>query len=163
MTASSCVSPGDVPFCLAGGTALGEGIGEVLTPLPAPPPHALVVAKPEAGADTARIYRAYDQKPAQNRHPASPVVEALRTGDLGVLALSVGNDLTPVTRELVPGVGELEDELLRSGAMGAAMSGTGSAVYGVFGSEQEARLAANGLQAPYAAVCAPVERGVEAL
>ena len=153
----------DVPFCLAGGTALGEGIGEVLTPLPAPPPHALVVAKPVAGADTARIYRAYDQRPPQNRHPAAPIVEALRTGDLGVLALSVGNDLTPVTREIVPGVGELEDELLRSGALGAAMSGTGSAVYGIFGSEEEARVASNGLRAPYAAVCAPVERGVEAL
>jgi len=153
----------DVPFCLAGGTALGEGIGEVLTPLPAPPPHALVVAKPVAGADTARIYRAYDQRPPQNRHPAAPVVEALRTGDLGVLALSVGNDLTPVTRRIVPEVGELEDELLRSGALGAAMSGTGSAVYGIFGSEEEARVAANGLRAPLAAVCAPVERGVEAL
>jgi 4-diphosphocytidyl-2-C-methyl-D-erythritol kinase len=153
----------DVPFCLAGGTALGEGIGEVLTPLPAPPPHALVVAKPEASADTARIYRAYDQRPPQNRHPAAPVVEALRIGDLGVLARCVGNDLTPVTRELVPGVGKLEDELLRAGALGAAMSGTGSAVYGVFGSEDEARVAANGLRAPYAAVCAPVERGVEFL
>ena len=153
----------DVPFCLAGGTMLGEGIGEVLTPLPAPPPHALVVAKPEAGADTARIYRAYDQRPPQNRHPAAPVVEALRTGDLGVLALSVGNDLTPVTRRIVPGVGELENGLLRSGALGAAMSGTGSAVYGIFSSEEEARVAANGLRAPYAVVCAPMERGVEAL
>ncbi|HKH75954.1 MAG TPA: 4-(cytidine 5'-diphospho)-2-C-methyl-D-erythritol kinase [Rubrobacteraceae bacterium] len=153
----------DVPFCLAGGTSLGEGIGEVLTPLPAPPPHALVVAKPEASADTARIYRAHDQRPPQNRHPAAPVVEALRTGDLRVLACSIGNDLTPVTRELVPGVGELEDDLLLSGALGAAMSGTGSAVYGVFGSEEEARVAANALRTPFAAVCAPVWRGVEVL
>jgi 4-diphosphocytidyl-2-C-methyl-D-erythritol kinase len=153
----------DVPFCLAGGTSLGEGIGEVLTSLPAPPPHALVVAKPEASADTARIYRAYDRRPPQNRHPAAPVVEALRTGDLRVLACSIGNDLTPVTRELVPGVGELEDDLLRSGALGAAMSGTGSAVYGVFGSEEEARVAANALRTPFAAVCAPVGRGVEVL
>lgn len=153
----------DVPFCLAGGTSLGEGIGEVLTPLPAPPPHALVVAKPEASADTARIYRAHDQRPPQNRHPAAPVVEALRTGDLRVLACSIGNDLTPVTRELVPGVGELEEDLLLSGALGAAMSGTGSAVYGVFGSEEEARVAANALRTPFAAVCAPVWRGVEVL
>ena len=57
----------------------------------------------------------------------------------------------------------MEDELLRAGAMGAAMSGTGSAVYGVFGSEEEARVAANGLRAPFAAACAPVERGVEFL
>lgn len=153
----------DVPFCLAGGTALGEGIGEVLTPLPVPPPHALVVAKPEAGAHTAAIYRAYDQRPTKNHHPAASVAEALRTGDLGALSRSIGNDLTPVTRELVTGVGELEDELLRAGAMGAAMSGTGSAVYGIFGSEEEARVAADGLRAPFTAVCAPVERGVEFL
>lgn len=153
----------DVPFCLVGGTALGEGIGEVLTPLPAPPPHALVVAKPEAGADTAAIYRAYDKRPARNRHPAAPVAEALRTGDLGALSRAIGNDLTPVTRKLVPGVGELEDELLRAGAVGAAMSGTGSSVYGIFGSEEKARKAANTLRAAFVAVCVPVEHGVEFL
>ena len=50
----------DVPFCISGGTALGEGIGEILTPLPAPQAHRLVVAKPLRSADTGGIYRAYD-------------------------------------------------------------------------------------------------------
>ncbi|MEJ7815639.1 MAG: 4-(cytidine 5'-diphospho)-2-C-methyl-D-erythritol kinase, partial [Rubrobacter sp.] len=50
----------DVPFCISGGTALGEGVGEILTPLPAPQAHSLVVAKPLRSADTASIYRAYD-------------------------------------------------------------------------------------------------------
>ena len=154
----------DVPFCLAGGTALGEGVGEVLIPLLAPPPHALVVAKPQAGADTGSIYRAYDERPGRNRPSVAPVSEALRAGDLGALARSVGNDLAPVTRELVPEVGGLEDELLRAGAMGGAMSGTGSAVYGVFGSESAARAAARRLPAHRTvAVCGPVGRGVELL
>jgi 4-diphosphocytidyl-2-C-methyl-D-erythritol kinase len=151
----------DVPFCLAGGTALGEGIGEVLSPLPAPPPHHLVVAKPAAGAETARIYGAYDERPVGGNPSIAPVVEALRAGDPGALAESLGNDLAPVTEGLVSEVRALEEALLRAGALGAAMSGTGTAVFGVFASEAEARAAADGLRAPFVAVCEPVPRGVE--
>ncbi len=151
----------DVPFCLAGGTALGEGIGEVLSPLPPPPPHHLVVAKPAAVAETARIYGAYDEHPVGGNSSVAPVVEALRVGDSGALAGSLGNYLTPVTEGLVPEVRALEEALLRAGALGAAMSGTGTAVFGVFASEAEARAAADGLRAPFVAVCEPVHRGVE--
>src|SRR3712207_7345601 len=75
----------DVPFCVSGGTALGEGVGEVLTPLPAPPDHRLVVAKPLAGADTGRIYRAYDERPGQGARSAAAVVAALESGSLPAL------------------------------------------------------------------------------
>ncbi len=155
----------DVPFCLSGGTALGEGIGEVLSPLAAPPPHHLVVAKPPTGARTARIYRTYDEERPHHGGNASvaPVAEALRVGDLGALARALGNDLAPVTKGLVPEVRALEEELLRAGAMGATMSGSGTAVYGVFGSEAEAQAAAEGLRAPFVGVCGPVARGVELL
>ena len=153
----------DVPFCLSGGTALGEGTGEVLSPLPAPRPHHLVVAKPGAGAWTARIYRAYDERPHRGGASVAPVAEALRVGDLGALARALGNDLAPVTKGLVPEVRALEEKLLRAGAVGAAMSGSGTAVYGVFGSEAEARAAANGLRASFVGVCEPVARGVELL
>jgi 4-diphosphocytidyl-2-C-methyl-D-erythritol kinase len=153
----------DVPFCLADGTALGEGIGEVLRPLPAPPPHYLVVAKPAAGAETARIYGAYDERPLDSNPSVAPVVEALRRGDLGAFARSLDNDLTPVTEGLVPEVRALEKALLCAGALGAAMSGTGTAVFGVFTSEAEARVAADGLRASFVAVCEPVPRGVEVL
>jgi 4-diphosphocytidyl-2-C-methyl-D-erythritol kinase len=151
----------DVPFCLAGGTALGEGIGEVLSLLPAPPPHHLVVAKPAAGAETARIYETYDERPVGGNSSVAPVVEALRAGDPGTLAGSLGNDLAPVTEGLVPEVWALEEALLRAGALGAAMSGTGTAVFGVFASKAEAQAAAYGLRAPFVAVCEPVPRGVE--
>ncbi len=153
----------DVPFCLSGGTVLGEGIGEILSPLPGPPSHHLVVAKPAAGAWTARIYRAYDEQPHDGDASVAPVAEALRTGDLGALAQALGNDLAPATKGLVPDVRALEEELLRAGALGAAMSGSGTAVYGVFASEAEARAAAERLRAPFASVCGPVARGVEVL
>ena len=150
----------DVPFCIGGGTALGRGVGEVLSTLPAPPPHYLVVAKPAAGAGTARIYRAYDERPGESKPSVVPVVEALRAGDLGALAKGLGNDLARVTKSLVPGVQRLEEELLRAGALGVAMSGTGTAVYGLFGSVVEARDAERGLRAPFVLVCEPVARAV---
>ena len=153
----------DVPFCLAGSTALGEGIGEVLSPLPPPLPHRLVVAKPAAGAETARIYGAYDKRPVDSKLSVAPVVEALRARDLDALARSLGNDLTSVTEDLVPEVWALEKALLRAGALGAAMSGTGTAVFGIFASEAEARAAVDRLRAAFVAVCEPVQRGVEVL
>lgn len=153
----------DVPFCLSGGTALGEGIGEVLSPLPAPPPHHLVVVKPAAGAETARIYRAYDERPVGGTPSVAPVAEALRAGDLGTFARAVSNDLAPVTKGLVSEVRALEEQLLRAGALGSAMSGTGTAVYGIFASEAEARAVAGGLRFPLVATCEPVPRGVAML
>ena len=153
----------DIPFCLAGGTALGEGIGEVLSPLPSPPPHRLVIAKPAAGAETARIYRAYDERPVDGNPSVTSVIEALRVGEPGALAKALGNDLAPVTKGLVPEVWALEKALLRVGALGAAMSGTGTTVFGIFASEAEARAAADGLRASFVSVCEPVPRGVKVL
>ena len=146
----------DVPFCLSGGTALGEGVGDVLTPLPAPPAHHLVLAKPERGADTGEIYRAYDERPRKGMASVEPVVAALRSADLPSLAGAVGNDLEPVTKEFVPEVEVYREQLLRTGALGAAMSGTGTAVYGIFGGGAE-----NPVRAPFSCVCEPVDAGVE--
>lgn len=154
----------DVPFCLSGGTARGEGIGEVLSRLPTPPLHHLVVAKPIASAETARIYRAYDERIRGNGDAfVAPVTEALQVGDLEALAQALGNDLALVTKDLVPEVRALEEELLRAGAIGAAMTGSGTAVYGIFGSETEARAATNGLRVPFVSTCEPVGCGIEIL
>jgi len=153
----------DVAFCIEGGTALGESTGEILSPLPKPPPHHLVVAKPTAGAETARIYRAHDERSGGGFLSVTPILEALRAGDLYALAHGVDNDLAPVTEGLVPEVGALGEQLLEAGALGAAMSGTGTAVYGIFGSGAEARAAVDGLRVHYAVVCEPVPHGVVVL
>ena len=153
----------DVPFCIGGGTALGEGVGEVLSSLPAPPPHHLVTAKPAAGAETAWIYRAYDERQLVESSSVAPVIKALRAGDLNTLAYAIGNDLAPVTQDHIPEVQELEGQLLRAGALGVAMSGTGTAVYGIFASEEAARAAEDALRSPFAAVCRPVSHGITML
>lgn len=154
----------DVPFCLSGGTALGRGIGDRLSPLPAPPDHAILIAKPPRGAATAGIYRAHDERGEETANPSvGPVVAALRSGDLAALGAAVGNDLAPVTADLVPEVAAYERGLLEAGALGAAMSGTGSAVYGLFEAQDGARFAASGIGAPFVGVFGPVGRGVEIL
>jgi 4-diphosphocytidyl-2-C-methyl-D-erythritol kinase len=151
-----CRIGADVPFCLTGGTALGEGRGELLTPLPAPPDHYLVVAKPARGAETGRIYRAYDELQGRGTASVEPVVAALRSGDLLALATALGNDLEPVTAGFVPAVTSYRRELLRAGALGATMTGTGTAVYGIF----EDGPAGASLRAPFVGVCEPVGTGV---
>ena len=151
----------DVPFCISGGTALGEGVGEVLTPLPAPPEHRVVVAKPRMSADTATVYRLFDEAKTESTRAVDPVISALRSGNLSALAAAVGNDLTRVTSGFVPEVTALKQALLESGALGASMSGSGTAVYGIFDDERIARGAKGRIETPFGGVYEPVSRGVE--
>jgi 4-diphosphocytidyl-2-C-methyl-D-erythritol kinase len=151
----------DVPFCVSGGTALGEGIGEILTPLPVPPAHLLVVAKPLSSADTGKIYHAFDEAETQSTYSVEPVVSALRSGSIPDLASAIGNDLAPVTMNIVPEVAELEQTLLASGALGASMSGSGTAVFGIFDDAVTARGAQDTVEAFFIGVYEPVSRGVK--
>lgn len=153
----------DVPFCVSGGTALGEGVGELLTPLAAAPDHRLVVARPTEAANTAEVYRAYDSRPAQSVFYSDSVEEAIEAGDVVALGAGVGNALSPVTREIVPAVRGLEESLLDAGSLGAAMSGTGTSVYGIFADEGAATAAMRSLDAPFVGVFGSVSRGVEFL
>lgn len=151
----------DVPFCLAGGTALAEGVGERLTPVPAPPDHRLLVAKPPRGADTGKVYRAYDEGPFRSGGSADRVLGALRSGDLDALAGALGNDLARFTKAELPEVAELEERLLEAGALGASVTGSGSAVYGLFPDEEAAGRARERVGAPFVGVYAPVSQGSE--
>ena len=151
----------DVPFCISGGTALGESVGEMLTPLPGPPAQHLVLAKPHRSADTGEIYRAHDAAGTESARCVEPVVSALQSRSLRDLAASVGNDLTSVTSDLVPEVAALERELLAREALGATMSGSGTAVYGIFDDEGVAERVASTVDAPFTGVYEPVPHGVE--
>ena len=153
----------DVPFCISGGTALGEGVGEKLTQLPGPPAQHLVLAKPHRSADTGEIYRAHDATGAKSALCVGPVVSALRSRNLRDLAAAVGNDLVSVTSDLVPEVMALRRDLLARGALGATMSGSGTAVYGIFDDEGIAARAVRAVDAPFTGVYHPVPRGVETI
>jgi 4-diphosphocytidyl-2-C-methyl-D-erythritol kinase len=151
----------DVPFCISGGTAIGEGVGEILTPLPGPPAHHLVLAKPQRSADTGKIYRSYDAAETESARSVEPVVSALRSNSVPALAAAVGNDLAPVTKDFVPEVGALKQAMLSAGALGSSMSGSGTAVYGIFDDEDASESAKDTVDAPFADVYEPVPYGVE--
>ena len=136
----------DVPYCLFGGCALAEGIGEVLTPLPALPHVPVVIAKPQGGVSTADIYRRLDAFRNPLHPPVDLMTEAIRQGDVAALCNATGNILEAVCREDVPVIGDIEIALEEAGAMTARMTGSGPTVFGIFEKEEQAAEAASRLQ-----------------
>ncbi|MCA1561691.1 MAG: 4-(cytidine 5'-diphospho)-2-C-methyl-D-erythritol kinase [Acidobacteria bacterium] len=120
----------DVPFFLAGGTALGLGRGEEIYPLVDLPPHWVVIVLPPFGVSTAEAYAWYDEDRAAGlREPRElqvlPVPWPTR-------AAQMINDLEPPVLRRHPEIGTLRTVLKDGGAVAAAMSGSGSAVFGLF-------------------------------
>lgn len=120
----------DVPFCIRGGTMCVTGIGEGLTALSPMPVCQIVLAKPGRGVNTADAYRRYDQLSPPPRLDGQTLIKSLDFGDLASLASNVGNVLEAACA--VPEVGLLKERMMKFGALGAAMSGSGSSVYGIF-------------------------------
>lgn len=120
----------DVPACLLGRTALIEGIGERVKPLPPAPPVAVVLATPAvdwSGPKTATVYRAY-RPPGQGAR-AGPAAEALEARDLPRLLGAVANDLEPGAVRLAPAIAEIRAALRGAGAAAVAMAGAGPTVF----------------------------------
>lgn len=128
----------DVPFALLGGCARARGIGELLEPLsPAPPPEAwLVIAKPGAGVSTPAAFAAYDGCTEISHRPIEPMLNALRSTD----PAQIGACMFNVFEQALPGehTRRIKAAMLAAGALGAALSGSGSAVCGLFGSRVQA-------------------------
>ncbi|MCH4239806.1 MAG: 4-(cytidine 5'-diphospho)-2-C-methyl-D-erythritol kinase [Oscillospiraceae bacterium] len=145
----------DVPFCVQGGTALAEGIGEELTPLPPVPDCWFVVCKPEVGVSTADAYRRLDEDTLAQQKFTPAVVEALRQGSLSLLGGALGNAFEAVIS--LPEVRDIKCRLLQDGALGACMTGSGSAVFGIFDAMQKAKTACMNLHRdyPYTFQCVP--------
>ncbi len=150
----------DVAFCVAGGTALAEGRGERLTDLPAMPACFFVICKPAFSISTPELYRKLDSAPVRI-HPDTPgILTAVRTGDLKALCRRMYNVFEEIDDRRLRTVAEIKSRLLDHRAMGALMTGTGSAVFGVFAREEEAKAACAALRGSYPFCCtaAPVDR-----
>jgi len=127
----------DVPFCLIGGTALAEGIGEILTPL-SPHPHCWVVlACLDIPVSTADIFGRF-KIAARTTDNLPAMINALDNGDLQQIAANFSNDLTWVTANMHPEIQHIINEINNQGALGAAMSGSGPSVFGYFNSKETA-------------------------
>lgn len=129
----------DVPFFLSGGTALGLGRGEEIYPLVDLPPHWVVIVTPPFGVSTAEAYAWYDEDRAAGlREPREPQMLPV---PWPTRAARMINDLEPPVVRRHPEIGALKAALRDAGAVAAAMSGSGSAVFGLFRSRIAAKRA----------------------
>ncbi len=153
----------DVPFCLTGGTMLVEGIGEIFTPLPALPECYIVIAKPDDSMRTYNSFRMYDELefPPEDHPDNEQMFAAIVTGDLAEIASCMYN----VLEEVAPKepVQKIKDVLMDCGALGACMTGSGTATFGIFDSKSDARRAVRELSDLYESVSLvePAAQGVE--
>ena len=143
----SCAVGSDVAFCVAGGTALATGRGEKLEALPPLPDCTFVVCKPEFSISTPELFRKLDQMPLRRHPDTAGLTAAIREGQLGQVCRRMYNVFEDVDDRRMRTVADIKSRLLDAGALGAVMTGTGSAVFGVFAPGQALE-----------GVCAPLRR-----
>jgi len=140
----------DVPFCLFGGTALAQGRGEVLTRLPPLPECGLVICKPPFPSSTPKLFSRLDEKEIRVRPDTDGLIAALEAGDLAGAASRCGDVFEGVLAPSAAAqIAAAKASLLALGALGASMTGTGSAVFGVFPDGAAARRAFGALRRKY--------------
>jgi 4-diphosphocytidyl-2-C-methyl-D-erythritol kinase len=154
----------DVRFMLSGGCAIGRGRGEVLTPVPPMPSLPVVVVIPPLTISTAWAYRSLRIGLTTPETALSMITTALEGGDVTSVWDLLENDFEGLVFERFPLVKRLKDDLLRLGADGALMSGSGPVVYGVFSKLEvaEACAAEIGGDGPMATITYLAGRGVTA-
>lgn len=132
----------DVPYCLMGGTALAEGRGEVLRALPAMPRTHAVICMPHFSCSTPELFGRIDARRSRCHPDTGGMLDALSRGDVRGVAQRMYNVFEDVLdKRASRAVNSLKLLLLDNGALGAAMSGSGSAVFGLFPDEACARAA----------------------
>lgn len=122
----------DVPYCVLRGTALSEGIGEILTPLPAIPDCYILIAKPPISVSTKFVYEHLDAKELAAHPDIDGMVKAIKAGSLQGIADRMENVLETVTIPEYPVIAEIKDVMKEQGAVNALMSGSGPTVFGIF-------------------------------
>ena len=135
----------DVPYCVRGGTVLCEGRGEKMTTLPAMPKCQYVIVKPDEAFPTGKMYGEIDTQNPMRRHTTDSMMTALENGDLGAVAEKLENTFEQVISP-DSDVFAIRDTLLKNGALNAMMSGSGSAVFGIFDDAAKAETACKALE-----------------
>ena len=128
----------DVPYCILGGTALAEGIGEKLTSLPAAPACHVLIAKPDISVSTRYVYEHLDSAGVPHHPDIDGMVSAIRAGSLPGVLERLENVLEAVTIPLHPVIADLKKRMLELGAAGSLMSGSGPTVFGIFTDRKKA-------------------------
>jgi len=129
----------DVAFCVRGGTQLASGRGEVLTPLTELGRHWVVICKPYFSISTPALFQKIDARKSKCRPDTDGMIAALDAGDAMGVVRRMYNVFEDVLGDKARGIREIKSALVDRGALGACMTGTGSAVFGVFPDEKSAK------------------------
>lgn len=122
----------DVPFCIQGGTALAEGLGEKLTVLPGIPDCLILLAKPDVSISTKEVYEGIIIEDINRRPDIKGMIKNINERNLEGIAANMCNVLETVTIKKCPQIEELKEKFMEYGALGSMMSGSGPTVFGVF-------------------------------
>jgi 4-diphosphocytidyl-2-C-methyl-D-erythritol kinase len=136
----------DVPFCLVGGTALCEGIGEKVIKLKSAPQMNVLIAKPEVYVSTQAVYEALDLSKIKKRPNIEAMISAIEEGNVKEIAKNLCNVLEVVTVNQYPVINRVKDIMRNNNALGTVMTGSGPAVFGIFGNKYDALKAAERLK-----------------
>lgn len=131
----------DIPYCIRGGTALSEGIGEILTKLKDAPPCFVLIAKPDISVSTKYVYENLHAEQLDWHPDIDGMRDAIEKGDLYGMAQRMENVLETVTVGKYPVIEEIKEAMKAGGALNALMSGSGPTVFGVFDDEGKAKAA----------------------
>lgn len=136
----------DVPYCIMRGTALAEGIGEKLTPLPAMPEGYVLIGKPGINVSTKTAYENLNLAAIEQHPDIDGMIRDIRNKDLYSMTEKMVNVFEPGLMKKYPVIQEIRDFMEEKGALKAMMSGSGPTVFGIFDSEEKMNAAASALK-----------------
>jgi len=140
----------DVPFCITGGSALAEGIGEKLTNIKGLPEDLnILVCKPNIFVSTKEVYQSLNMDKVKRRPKNKELIDALQKEDVKFISENMVNVLEEVTSLKYSEIGQIEDIMIKNKALGSMMSGSGPTVFGLFDNKDCAIKAKKDLQAKY--------------
>jgi 4-diphosphocytidyl-2-C-methyl-D-erythritol kinase len=131
----------DIPYCILKGTALSEGIGDILTPLPPAPDCHLLIAKPNIHVSTKYVYTSLVLDENTNHPNINGMMKAISNNSLIEMCGYMSNVLEDVTINKHPEIQTIKETMINYGALGSLMSGSGPTVFGVFDKKNDAEKA----------------------
>lgn len=149
----------DVPFCIVGGTKLAKGIGTTMQKLPAIPKCSIVICKPDVSVSTKEAYERSDSRPKKQFVVTDEVVNMIYKRNLRATCQCLYNDFEAVMQ--IEEISNIKQAMMKNKALGACMSGSGSAVFGIFLNEKKAQACVDNMSADFDRLylCAPTKEG----
>jgi 4-diphosphocytidyl-2-C-methyl-D-erythritol kinase len=130
----------DVPFFLRGGTALATGRGErIIKQIPTSELE-LIIIYPNFPVPTAAVYKNLDPRLSSEKQDSAALLTGIESGNIPKMAKWLFNRLELSTFNFHPQLAEIKETLIHAGCLGALLSGSGSAIFGIVKTKQESDL-----------------------